>query len=136
MRVRVAAITICLVIAGAFTARNTLLAQETSGQTASDVQTEKNAAKSPNADEPPKVIVTARKRSERLQDVPIAVSALSGETLQAVGYYIGETSIAGIEGSGGISQPSLVDINRIIEVLRSLQGPLYGSTSSVNRDRR
>jgi outer membrane receptor protein involved in Fe transport len=117
------------------------------------------------------VIVTAEKRSERLQEVPAAVSALSGDTLQAmgaqqftdyarsipgltftdagagrqapsirglnptagsgtVGYYIDETPIPGIQGTGySISiSPSLVDIDRV-EVLRGPQGTLYGSSS-------
>lgn len=168
MRVSVVAITICLVIVGVSAAQN-LLAQETSGQTASDVQVEKRTAKSPNADQLQEIIVTAEKRSQNLQDVPASVSALSGEILQAmgaesftdyarsipgltftdagggrqtpairginpsvgsgtVGYYIDETPIAGIEGGGGIVQPTLVDINRI-EVLRGPQGTLYGSSS-------
>jgi iron complex outermembrane receptor protein len=155
MRVRVVTSTICLAIAGVCAGQNAPLAQETSGKTASD--------------ELPEIIVTAEKRSQNLQDVPASVSALSGETLQAmgaesftdyarsipgltftdacagrqtpairginpsvgagaVGYYIDETPIAGIEGGGGIVQPTLIDINRI-EVLRGPQGTLYGSSS-------
>ena len=37
------------------------------------------------ADELPEIMVTAEKRSERLQEVPASVSALSGETLQDMG---------------------------------------------------
>jgi outer membrane receptor protein involved in Fe transport len=109
------------------------------------------------------VVVTAEKRSERLQDVPAAISALSGATLEAmgakslqdyartvpgltytdmgdgvdklsirglnastgsatVGYYIGETPMA------GAVNPDLLDLERI-EVLRGPQGTLYGSSS-------
>jgi outer membrane receptor protein involved in Fe transport len=122
-----------------------------------------------SADQLQEITVTAEKRSERLQDVPLSVSALSGDTLQAmgaqsftdyarsipgltftdlgggrqipairginpsvgegtVGYYIDETPIAGIEGEGIVSQPTLVDIDRV-EVLRGPQGTLYGSSS-------
>jgi len=152
MRVSVVASAICLTIAGVCPRPNALLAQE-----------------APSPDQLQEIIVTAEKRSERLQDVPLSVSALSGETLQAmgaqtftdyarsipgltftdlgggrqipairginpsagegtVGYYIDETPIAGIEGEGIVSQPTLVDINRI-EVLRGPQGTLYGSSS-------
>jgi iron complex outermembrane recepter protein len=156
MRMTVVTSRICWVIAGLCAGQNVLLAQATS-------------EKSVSPDELQEVIVTAEKRSQNLQDVPASVSAISGETLQAmgaesftdyarsipgltftdagagrqtpairginpsvgaaaVGYYIDETPIAGIEGVGGIVQPSLVDVSRI-EVLRGPQGTLYGSSS-------
>src|SRR6202049_411696 len=69
MRVNVVTSTICLTIAGVCAAPNASLAQQ----------------KSPGADELPEIMVTAEKRSERLQDVPSSVSALSGESLQDMG---------------------------------------------------
>ena len=69
MRVNVVVSTICLTIAGVCAAPNAPLAQQ----------------RSPAADELPEIMVTAEKRTERLQDVPSSVSALSGETLQDMG---------------------------------------------------
>ena len=69
MRVRVVASTICLSIAGVSAAQNAPLAQQ----------------RSAGAGELPEIIVTAEKRSERLQDVPASVSALSGDSLQDMG---------------------------------------------------
>lgn len=68
MRVRVVTSTICLTMAGMCAAQNAPQAQKKAG-----------------ADELPEIMVTAEKRAERLQDVPAAVSALSGETLQDMG---------------------------------------------------
>ncbi len=43
------------------------------------------AAEQPAANELPEVVVTAQKREQDIQDVPIAISAFSGETLQEKG---------------------------------------------------
>jgi len=69
MRMSVVASTICLSIAGVSAAQNAPQAQQ----------------KSAGADELPEIMVTAEKRSERLQDVPASVSALSGQSLQDMG---------------------------------------------------
>ena len=57
-------------------------------QTAAPAPVAESTAPVPNAhdDAPPgDIIVTAQKRSERLQDVPIAVSVLSGDAIAAKG---------------------------------------------------
>ncbi|UVO50810.1 TonB-dependent receptor [Sphingomonas sp. SUN019] len=46
---------------------------------------EPQAAETAEASAPGDVVVTAQKRSERLQDVPVAVSVISGDTLAAKG---------------------------------------------------
>ena len=56
-------------LVGALLASSALLAPSAMAQAA------------PAADAPTDIVVTAQKRSERLQDVPLAVTALSGETL-------------------------------------------------------
>ena len=40
---------------------------------------------SPEANEPGDIVVTAQKRSERLQDVPVAVSVISGDAIALKG---------------------------------------------------
>ncbi|RYY12291.1 MAG: TonB-dependent receptor, partial [Alphaproteobacteria bacterium] len=54
--------------------------QQTSPTAATPTSAQGATAETPAA--MPDIIVTAQKRSERLQDVPIAVSAFSGETLK------------------------------------------------------
>ena len=68
MRVKVVTSTICMAIARVCAAQNAVPAQEPR-----------------SADQLQEITVTAEKRSERLQDVPLSVSALSGDTLQAMG---------------------------------------------------
>jgi outer membrane receptor protein involved in Fe transport len=63
------------------------------------------------------IIVTAEKRSERLQDVPASVSALSGQTLQAMGaesFTDYARSIPGLtfsDSGGGRQTPAIRGIN-------------------------
>ena len=46
---------------------------------------EQTAAETADAAEPADIVVTAQLRSERLQDVPVAISVVSGEALEAQG---------------------------------------------------
>jgi len=54
-------------------------------QAASDAPNDQAAASSPDASVPGEIVVTAQKRSERLQDVPVAVSVISGAQIAAQG---------------------------------------------------
>ena len=56
----------------------------TAGIAAAPAQAEEQAT-SVDADEPGDIIVTAQKRSERLQDVPVAVSVISGDAIALKG---------------------------------------------------
>lgn len=58
-----------------------VLAMPAAAQTAPASAAPAADAASPEASDPGDIIVTAQKRSERLQDVPVAVSVLSGESL-------------------------------------------------------
>src|SRR3569833_1304251 len=62
----------------------TLLAQPSRAQSAPDKVAPPDAQAS-NNDQPDDIIVTARKRAERLQDVPSSVAALSGDRLEKQG---------------------------------------------------
>jgi len=102
MRVSILASTICwLSIAGAASAQNAPPAQE----------------KGAGADQLTEIIVTAEKRSERLQDIPASVSALSGDTLQAMGaqsFTDYARSIPGLtftDSGGGRQTPAIRGIN-------------------------
>ena len=79
------------------------------------------------------VIVTARKREERLQDVPIAVTAVSGETLEreqinvikdvaglTPGLNISSDAVGRAFNLGGATEISIADLaRRIIEITES-----------------
>lgn len=67
-------------LAIAVTLGTSALAQEVSGSVAGDVSTAPQAAASGGIDSG-EIVVTAQKRSERLQDVPLAVTAVSGDAL-------------------------------------------------------
>lgn len=71
-----------------------LLAASMQTMAAADPQTSPPPAETPTdapaakpADAPGDIVVTARRRSERLQNVPIAVSVLSGETISNTGAF-------------------------------------------------
>ena len=59
-------------------------AQTTAPQNASP-DTNSPAATTAAPDDGGEIIVTAQKRSERLQDVPVAVSVVSGATIDSLG---------------------------------------------------
>jgi outer membrane receptor protein involved in Fe transport len=73
--------------------------------------------KGAGADQLTEIIVTAEKRSERLQDIPASVSALSGDTLQAMGaqsFTDYARSIPGLtftDSGGGRQTPAIRGIN-------------------------
>jgi iron complex outermembrane recepter protein len=62
-----------------------LIAAPAFAQEAAAPVAEAQAAETAEASAPGDVVVTAQKRSERLQDVPLAVSVISGDTLAAKG---------------------------------------------------
>jgi iron complex outermembrane receptor protein len=94
------------------------LAQVDQAQTASDGSVEKSGAASENSDRPKleEIIVTAQKRSERLQDVPVPVTALSADTLvnqnqlRLQDYY---TSVPGLSMAAGDLHGSLLAIRGV-----------------------
>jgi iron complex outermembrane receptor protein len=66
------------------------LAARSSAESATDV--------GPQSSQLQEVVVTAQKRTERLQDVPLAVSVLSGDTLQQMGAQSFQDYLTGVAG--------------------------------------
>ena len=67
------------------------------------------------------VVVTAQKREQSIQDVPISITAISGENLQA--------NIVYISRSGLVASSDLLDLDRV-EVLKGPQGTLFGKNTT------
>lgn len=76
---RLAAIAASLAAPSAYAAVTDL--EETSAKLNSDDASAEPSLASLDSDGPPEILVTARKRQERLQDVPVAISAISGAEL-------------------------------------------------------
>lgn len=60
-------------------------ANSANAQVAADATAQESAQSGVTADDAGEILVTARRQNERLQDVPVAVTAFSGETLAARG---------------------------------------------------
>jgi iron complex outermembrane receptor protein len=107
---------------GAATALGLLIAAEAHAQSAGA----SNSAEVHNAGELDEVIVTARRRSERLQDVPIAVSAFTGQALA-------EANVTRVDeisriAPGFVAQTSPYGNTALIMTLRSQRQLLPGLT--------
>ncbi|QIK78137.1 TonB-dependent receptor [Sphingomonas piscis] len=60
-------------------------ANETAGEASAAVAAGAGTAAAASTQNDPEIVVTARRRKERAQDVPIALTAVSGETLDRIG---------------------------------------------------
>ena len=87
------------------------------GSPAAFAQAEQQNRSAPSADVEPAIVVTARKREERAIDVPIAISAVSGEALEKRGAkdladFLQEAPGVGIyDGGDGISKVTIRGIS-------------------------
>ena len=92
------------------------LAQATPGQTQGDASVEKRQTPEKKSDYLQEVIVTAQKREERLQDVPVPVTTISAQSLidsnqlRLQDYY---TSIPGLSVTPGIQSAQFLSIRGV-----------------------